>query len=156
MSVGFETLGDLISELYVTTEGGHHTADIGGSIHISPDEEVTVTIRFKDPDGLNSWKQNPEVTRVDLIMGEVTGPVSDRDTDTNPTTKVIERFTSADWKKDGEYREITYTITGLDTESYLRIRGTNSEELEPEKDAVGESPWDELWFYSNPIFIDIE
>jgi hypothetical protein len=38
----------------------------------------------------------------------------------------------------------------------MRIRGTNSTELEPEEDEKGESPWDELWFYSNPIFIDVE
>lgn len=152
----FVTLGDLISELYVTVEAGHHTAEIGGSVHKSASEEVTVTIRFKDPEANNAWEQNPEVSRVDLITGEVTGPVTDRDSDTNPTTKVLARFTKKDWEKKGEYNEITYTISDMKTASYLRIRGTNSEELEPEEDPAGENPWDELWFYSNPIFIDIE
>jgi hypothetical protein len=152
----FVTLGDLISELYVRVEGGHHTADIGGAIHIAKGEDVTVTIRFKDPDTLNSWKQNPEVTRVDLIMGEVRGPVSNRNSDNNPTTQVIARFTESDWAVNSAYREITYTISELGKESYIRIRGTNSNELEPQEDERGESPWDELWFYSNPIFIDVE
>ncbi len=152
----FVTLGDLISELYVQAEGGHHTADIGGAIHMEAGEDVEVTIRFKDPDGMNSWEQNPKVTRVDLIMGEITGPVEDRDSDTNPTTKVIARFTADDWVTDGEYKVITYTIPEVGTDSYIRIRGTNSEELEPEEDPVGESPWTELWFYSNPVFIELE
>jgi hypothetical protein len=152
----FVTLGDLISELYVQVEGGHHSADIGGKIHIAHGEDVRVTIRFKDPDTLNSWKQNPEVTRVDLIMGEVRGPVTDRNSDNNLTTQVIARFTDSDWKINGAYTEITYTISELGKESYIRIRGTNSNELEPQKDKKGESPWDELWFYSNPIFIDVE
>ena len=152
----FVTLGDLISELYVRVEGGHHTADIGGKIHIVKGDDVTVTIRFKDPDTLNSWKQNPKVTRVDLIMGEVSGPVADRNSDRNPTTQVIARFTEFDWTVNGSFREITYTISKLRKESYIRIRGTNSNELEPKEDGKGESPWDELWFYSNPIFIDIE
>ena len=151
----FVTLGDLISELYVHVEGGHHSANIGGAIHISPNEEVTVTIRFRDPDSTNSWNQNPSVSRVDLIMGEITGPVTDRDTDSNPTTRVVARFTETDWKTDGEFREITYLISGLETPSYVRIRGTNSKEAEPEEDEVGENPWDELWFYSNPVFIDV-
>jgi hypothetical protein len=152
----FVTLGDLISELYVRIESGQHTADIGGEIHIAPGEDVTVTIRFKDPDTLNSWGQNPEVTRVDLIMGEITGLATDRDSDNNPSTKVIARFTPSDWTVNGEFRELTYTISDLDKESYIRIRGTNSKELEPKEDERGESPWDELWFYANPIFIDVE
>ncbi len=152
----FVTLGDLISELSVKVEGGHHSANIGGAIHIAKGEDVTVTIRFKDPDTLNSWKQNPEVTRVDLIMGEVKGPVANRDSDNNPTTQVIERFTESDWTIKGAYTEITYTIPKLRKESYVRLRGTNSKELEPQEDEKGESPWNELWFYSNPIFIDID
>lgn len=152
----FVTLGDLISELYVRVEGGHHTADIGGTIHINKGENVTVTVRFKDPEILNSWKQNPKVTRVDLILGEVIGPVKDRNSDNNPNTRVIERFTESDWIINGAYTEITYTIPKLGKESYVRVRGTNSNELEPQEDEKGESPWDALWFYSNPIFVDIE
>ena len=152
----FVTLGDLISELSVKVEGGHHTANIGGAIHIAKGEDVRVTIRFKDPDTLNSWKQNPKVTRVDLIIGEVIGPVTNRDSDNNPTTQVIERFTESNWSVNGEYREITYTISKIKKERYIRVRGTNSNELEPQEDKKSESPWDELWFYSNPVFIDIE
>lgn len=151
----FVTLGDLISELDITVSVGHHTAYIGGSIHIEPGEDIDVTIRFKDPDNLNAWKQNPIVSRVDLIIGEITGPVTDRDASTNPTTRVLERFTKNDWVVDGEYRLITYTIKNLNKESYLRVRGTNGDELEPEEDARGESPWKDLWFYSNPLFIEI-
>ena len=134
----------------------HNTAVIGGAIHLAKGEDVTVTIRFKDPDTLNSWRQNPKVTRVDLIMGEVIGPVSNRNSDNNPTTAVIKRFTESNWTVNGAFKEITYTISKLRKDSYVRIRGTNSNELEPKEDEKGESPWDELWFYSNPIFIDVE
>ena len=42
----------------------------------------------------------------------------------------------------------------LDGPSYLRVRGTNvATELEPEPDELGEDPWADLWFYSNPVFI---
>ncbi len=152
----FVTLGDLISELYVQVEGGHHTAGIGGEMHIAPREVATVTIRFKDPDTLNSWKENPKVSRVDLILGEVNGPVINQNSDSNPTTKVIARFTDSDWTVNGAFKEIRYKIANLDKNSYIRIRGTNSNELEPQEDEKSESPWSELWFYSNPIFIDVE
>ena len=83
----FVTLGDLISELYVTA--GESTS-IGGNLSIEKGDDVTVTIRFLDPDTLNPWDQNPSVRRVDLIMGKVTGPVKEknRDQDTNKSTKV--------------------------------------------------------------------
>jgi hypothetical protein len=39
---------------------------------------------------------------------------------------------------------------------YIRIRGTNTNELEPEKDPPAENPFTDLWFYSNPIFVTVD
>lgn len=152
----FVTLGDLISQLYVTAGNASDEADIGETLMIEPGNDVEVTIRFLDPDTLNAGGQNPSVQRVDLIIGEITGPVTDRSTDTNPTTIVESRFSEGDWETDGHYHEITYVLENVDTDSYLRIRGTNSEELEPKEDPAGEDPWSDLWFYSNPIFLEVE
>lgn len=152
----FVTLGDLISELYVTVWAGQQSAQIGSSVDVAKGEDLTVTIRFKDPDTLNAWKQNPQVTRIDLIMGEISGPVNKRNSDHNPTTKVIARFDESDWMVQRGYKELTYVIRKLEKPGYIRIRGTNSDELEPLEDAIGENPWDGLWFYSNPIFMDVK
>ena len=89
-------------------------------------------------------------------MGKVSGPVKKRDADSNKSTKVIARFTADDWTKDGDYTVITHTIKNVKSDSYIRVRGTNGEELEPEPDPTGEDPWSDLWFYSNPIFIGLE
>ena len=150
----FVTLGDLISELYVTA---NESAHIGDALSIEKGTDVTVTIRFLDPDTLNPWDQNPSVRRVDLISGKITGPVKEkhRDKDDNKSTKVIARFTEADWTKDGDYSVITYTLENVRSDSYIRVRGTNGDELEPEPDPTGEDPWSDLWFYSNPIFIEL-
>lgn len=152
----FVTLGDLISELYVTAGNTSEEASIGGTITVEQGDEVEITIRFLDPEAVNAGNQNPTVSRVDLIVGEVTGPVTDRMTDTNPTTRVESRFTEDDWDTEGYYKVITYMLEEIDTNSYIRIRGTNGEELEPSEDPAGEDPWTDLWFYSNPIFIDVE
>ena len=37
---------------------------------------------------------------------------------------------------------------------YVRIRGTNTQDAEPPMDIAGENPWSDLWFYSNPIFVE--
>jgi hypothetical protein len=151
----FVTTGDLISELYVTAEAGAEEASIGGSLPLSGSADVTVTIRLRDPNNSNHHGDNPSVERVDLIVGDITGPVEDRSQDTNPSTRVVERFTADDWTTEGEYRTVTYTLEDVHHSSYLRVRGTNTDEPEPEADPMGEDPWTDLWFYSNPVFIEI-
>lgn len=149
----FVTTGDLISELWITAEIDGASARIGDALEIPAGSDVTVTIRFRDPSGANHRGETPSVMRVDLIAGEVHGPVEDRSTDTNPTTRVVERFGSDAWETDGEYSSITYVMEAVGHDSYIRVRGTNTDEMEPSLDPDGEDPWSDLWFYSNPIFI---
>jgi hypothetical protein len=154
----FVTTGDLISELYVTAEArskGSAKASIGGSLALPAESDVKVTIRVREPRTPNAHGDRPRVARVDLIMGEITGPVADRTQATNPTTHVVKRFTSADWKRKGEYLTMTYTLRDVHHASYIRVRGTNTAELEPQPDPRGEDPWTDLWFYSNPTFLEI-
>jgi hypothetical protein len=50
---------------------------------------------------------------------------------------------------------VRHTWEGVTGNAYLRVRGTNGRELEPEPDPRGEDPWADLWFYSNPIFVQV-
>lgn len=150
----FVTTGDLVSELFVTVSLDSSTAGIGGELTVPPGSEVSVTVRFLDPAGKNHREESPAVERVDLITGEVTGNHSDPDTNHNPTTRVMERVTSEGWARDGEYSVITTKMT-VNSDMYFRVRGTNTDELEPEVDPPNEYPWQDLWFYSNPVFISV-
>lgn len=152
----FVTAGDLISELFLTAEAGGQEASIGGSLPLAGRDDVTVTIRLRDPSGSNHHGDDPSVACVDLIAGEMTGRLEDPTQDTNPTTRVVKRFTDGDWTKDGEYLTMSYTLEDVHHSSYVRVRGTNTEALEPEIDPQGEDPWSDLWFYSNPIFIELQ
>jgi hypothetical protein len=150
----FVTTGDLLSELYVTVSAGDARASIGGTLEVDRGAEVEVTVRFLDPVGPNHNGDDPSVQRVDLIVGLVTGPVEDRSADTNPTTRVEARWGADEWTVDGVYRTITHTMSAP-ADLYVRVRGTNGTELEPEPDPRGENPWTDLWFYSNPIFVSV-
>ncbi|QXD23246.1 phosphoesterase [Opitutia bacterium ISCC 51] len=152
----FVTLGDLISELQVTASSGGESSEIGGTLEVTSGADVEVTIRFLDPSTLNAGEQNPSVARVDLITGQVNGHLSDRSTDTNPSTKVVTRFSEKVWRNEGPYRVMSYRLENINSNSYIRIRGTNGQELEPEQDPLGEDPWSDLWFYSNPIFVEVK
>lgn len=151
----FVTLGDLVSEVWVTATSGTESAETGGTLQIEAGADVTVTIRVRDPDGENHRGERPEVSRVDLIRGDVTGPVSDRNNDRNPTTRVAHRFDSGEWEREGEMIEMSFVVSDVVQPIYLRVRGTNGSELEPEPDPRGEDPWSDLWFYSNPIFVEV-
>jgi len=149
----FVTTGDLISELYVSAEYDGKSAGIGEELTVPPGADVQVTIRFRDPDGRNSHGEDPSVSRVDLILGEVSDRALDHESDMNPSTRVLERFDRDRWRAVGGYRVIHYTLTDLHVPVYLRVRGTSGVELEPVPDTPGEDPWRDLWFYSNPMFI---
>ncbi|HDZ09998.1 phosphoesterase [Pseudohongiella sp.] len=152
----FVTTGDLISELYVTAESAGEQAHIGGTLSVPAGQAVTITIRFLDPDSDNHHGDNPAVTRIDLIAGEMHGHVSDPATDTHEHTEVVARFTEADWTIAGDYREVSYHFDSLPADHYIRVRGTNTAQLEPELDPRGEDPWSDLWFYANPIRFHVE
>jgi hypothetical protein len=155
----FVTTGDLIEELYVTVTDQEKTfsASIGDRVLSDRPDGLTVTIRFKDPQTSNYNGENPEVNRVDLIMGELGRSAKTLTDDTNLSTRVIYRFNSSQWQSievnGEEYREVSYQLPPLKGSSYIRVRGTNSSEQEPTPDARGEDPWSDLWFYSNPIRI---
>lgn len=151
----FVTTGDLISELWVTAASPATAtlASIGGTLTVAPADEVRVTVRVLDPPGPNHRGQHPALARVDLIVGEIQGPVADASQDTNPTAAVARRFGPDDWRRDGQYWTMEQTLPASAVSRYIRVRGTSTNEMEPEIDPRGEDPWSDLWFYSNPIFL---
>ncbi|WP_300577201.1 phosphoesterase [Phenylobacterium sp.] len=151
----FVTTGDLVSELDVSAQAGAERAEIGGTLKVAPGGDVVVTIRLRDPATVNAAGRTPQVARIDLIVGDVTGPAADRDAAVNPSTRVAQRFTAADWRRDGEEIVVTHTLSGLSGDAYVRVRGTSGGELEPTPDPKGEDPWSDLWFYGNPIFLEM-
>lgn len=151
----FVSLGDLVTGLFVTVRGAGAEAGIGGTLEIPATGPVEVEIRWLDPETPNSHGDRPGVSRVDLILGQVTGPVADRTSDRNPTARVAARFDSRQWRQEGAWRSVTWRMDRVEGDLYLRVRGTNGRELEPTLDPRGEDPWSDLWFYSNPVFVKV-
>jgi hypothetical protein len=149
----FVTTGDLISEMTVNVSDGKNMAGIGEELNPAPGSNVDVTITIRDPNTDNHHGDNPRVSRVDLIVGKVSGRVTDKSLDTNDSTVVVKRFTKKDWQRQGEFLTMTHRLNNVTTSIYVRVRGTSTDELEPEPDPPGEDPWQDLWFYANPIFI---
>ena len=151
----FVATGDLIAELTLEARSGSRVTGIGGELVVGAGDEVFVEISVRDPSAKNANGDDPSVRRVDLILGEVTGPVADPAADRNATTRVLQRFGRREWRREGDTLEMTASLGEVTKNLYLRIRGTNTEEPEPEVDPAGEDPWSDLWFYSNPIFVKV-
>ncbi|PSW21760.1 S-layer protein [Photobacterium sanctipauli] len=186
----FSTYGDIINALDFNVSNQNSTAYMGSDLNVSQGEEVTITIRFKSPESNNyeyevgsgqTGGMKPFVHHVDLIAGDVYQKAEpgtpEYDQATNPTTKVIARFTQDDWTVDDEgFATMTFSFTA-EKDQYFRLRGTNlapntpyqtDENGNPLPDelvniddhqsrfnAINDRNYYDLWFYSNPIFVVI-
>lgn len=152
----FVTTGDLIRQLDVTVTTGQRSspvsaASMGGTLAMSGGDEVDVIIRFRPARTPNAFGQLPKVDHVDLIAGGASGVEGDA----NGSTRIIRRFTTRDFRVDGDDLVVSHQMKVPKGTIYLRVRGTNTQQGEPEPDVAGEDPRRDLWFYSNPIYLSV-
>jgi hypothetical protein len=158
----FISEGDLIDELeFTASAGGDEDVTMGETLTVTEGEEVTVTVRFRDPTGanfcpytddnpsllqidINQPLNMPEVHHVDVISGTIHGYIDPSDPEyTNPLEPTAGIYTSVDRadmtdEGDGWYSfSFTYTAE-LGGSRYFRLRGTNIPQNTPwETDADG-------------------
>ena len=150
----FVTTGDLINSLDVQlSSSGQHkvSASMGETLVKADSSTLQLTLAIKQSDLANANGDLPRLERIDVIMGAV-NPEIEKFGDNNPTTEVIKRIDKKDFKWRSDTLELTLTLPKKFEHSYVRLRGTNTQEIEPLVDKTNESPWQDLWFYSNPIF----
>ncbi|MEV6863726.1 CehA/McbA family metallohydrolase [Streptosporangium subroseum] len=158
--------GGLISGLVVRareTGRGQGGVTLGDSLSIRKGARVELTIEITLANQPNWAQFVPTLAHVDVIQGDVTGPVSDRDAFITPTTKVVKSFEVG--KNSGTVK-FTYQLGSVDRPVYVRLRGSDGNRSAagllgasvdpsgPQIDVFGDAdPWKDLWFYSNPIWI---
>lgn len=140
------------------TEGDTRGVTIGGRTFVRRGTDVEVTIEVTPAAGPNYHDFVPKLAKVDLIAGPVTGPASDPDVFAAPATKVVKTY-EVSRNARGPVR-FTHVFKGVDRPFYLRLRGSDGNRLTPDggpvMDIGGDAdPWSDLWFYANPVFIDV-
>jgi hypothetical protein len=161
--------GDLIAglDIHLRAEGNRgrqHEATLGENLQVKAGTEVKLTINIDLADRVNYAALLPELARVDLIIGKVTGPTDDPDTLYAPETRVVKS-----WDTSNETGSVSLTyVFKIEHDMYLRVRGTDGKRSQPgflgadvdpagpAIDVVGDvNPWEDLWFYTNPIFASV-
>jgi hypothetical protein len=156
--------GRLIDGIDVRLRSSNGAAvTLGGALRVKRGSrarlEVTVSLASKP-----NWAQFvPKLARVDVIQGNVTGPVSDRDTLSTPGTKVVQSYEPQAGKAALTF---SYELGQVDQPVFLRLRGSdgnrsapgyfgaNVDPAGPAMDVLGNAdPWTDLWFYTNPLWV---
>jgi hypothetical protein len=185
----FSVYGDLINALDFNLASKDDRKEMGGEMKVVAGDKVTITIRFKTPAKNNYEKPvdsgtpagvKPVVDHVDLIAGDVGAKAAPGSAAysvaTNASTRVVKRFTAADWKVDADgYYSVTYETT-IGKNQYFRLRGTNlgvdvagltanGEPLADQRTGttdntqrfndINDRNYRSLWFYSNPVFVTL-
>jgi hypothetical protein len=189
-------------------------ATMGGELTVAPGEDVLITLYVRDPSGTNHSPYSfnnpsllqvgieqpvnePKLAHVELITGKVTGPIAAANCGEDPsadycnplapeTTRIAKQWVDGDWSGRGTWKRMRYTIEGIDSDMYVRARGSNIPPGTPnERDADGNplsdklsdnipcgdpacpahvsglltadlEAWADIWFHANPIFIKVE
>ncbi|MFD5317811.1 PHP domain-containing protein [Streptomyces sp. NPDC127098] len=155
--------GGLISGLNAQLRGGGQSVTLGGSLSVRRGTDVTLTLEIALANGPNWAQFVPKLARVDVIRGEVTGPVSDKDVFHTPDTRVAKSF---EVNKSTGSVTLEYRLGRVDRPFFLRVRGTDGNRTQvglngaavdpngPALDVLGDAdPWRDLWFYSNPVWV---
>lgn len=137
----FLTAGDIINALEFTAQSTGNKVAMGGELKAQRGKNIVLKIRFKSP-AVNNNGDTPVVDHIDLIAGDITGKIQPTDPQytnaTNPSTRVIKRFSAVDWaqKDENGWNVITCPIKFQDISNetdqakwkgvYFRLRGTNN------------------------------
>ncbi len=136
---------------------------LGGALITRKGRSLELVVRITAQTMPNWANFVPALNRVDVIQGGVTGPVTDRDTFTTPSTKVVRQWDTSG--RRGTF-ELVYPLGKVEAPFYVRVRGTDGNRSQPgylgaaidpagpQLDVVGDAdPWVDLWFYTNPIWV---
>jgi hypothetical protein len=155
--------GGLLSGLELYVHDGRHVAPMGSTLLCSPGADVEVVLRVCPAISKNLAGRMPTVHHIDLIVGEIQGPVGERDRDAlaNPTARVVAQLPLAAGQRrkpgalpgQGPWIEYRHRLSRVSGSFYVRVRGTNSDLVEPRLDPLGVDPFSDLWFYSNPVMV---
>jgi hypothetical protein len=158
--------GSLLDSLDVTVRrsGSHDPGfPLGSVIRARRGDRLQLVIEGQKASRPNWAQFVPALAKVDVIRGSVTGTAADRDSFHTPDSAVVKTF---DVTSSGPTFKLSLDLGRVSEPCYLRVRGSDGKRLTvgingaavdpsgPAADVMGDAdPWDDLWFYTNPIWV---
>jgi hypothetical protein len=155
--------GGLVDGVDVRLRSGSDWVTLGETLFAPRGQNVELVMTITPAD-LPNWAQFvPQLNRVDVIRGSVTGPATDRDAFSAPDTRVVQSFDTSGYTDKFTIRS---KLGRVEEPFYVRFRGTDGNRAQvglggmavdpvgPAMDVLGSSdPWADLWFYANPMWV---
>lgn len=143
----FTVTGDLINALELRVVGSDVSGVLGSTVELAAAHPMQVEARVRQPTSANANGQNPVLKRIELIVGG-------RDED--GSLQMQRRgFDATTWILEGEWIVVRWSLPVPSQGGFVRVRGNNTGAVEALLDEPREDPWEDLWFYSNPIFFSV-
>lgn len=146
----FAVTGDLIDalELSVSVPGQDtRVATMGQALAVAAGTPMRIRLGVRVPAGANANGQRPALHHVEVIVGQAG--------DGGVPLMQSRRFDAAELRREGDWLHLAWDLPAPATDGFIRVRGTSTAEDAPLPDVAGEDPWQDLWFYSNPVFIEV-
>jgi hypothetical protein len=146
----FAVTGDLIDALELTVHADRdadRTATMGGTLVMQAGATMRVELRIRQPSQPNFNGQRPVLDHIELVVGTGDGD--------GGTQMEVKRFGDGEWKSEGRWLSMSWELPAPRHGGFVRARGTNTSEAAPVADVPGEDPWQDLWFYSSPVFVAV-
>ena len=146
----FAVTGDLIDAMELTVHAvrdAEQSAGMGGTLILPAEDMMRVELRVRQPAQPNFHGQQPALDHIELIVGTSGGQAGPQ--------MQAKRFGAGEWKSEGAWRSLSWELPVPPHGGFVRVRGSNTSEIAPSADTPREDPWQDLWFYSNPVFVEI-
>jgi hypothetical protein len=144
----FAVTGDLIDTLELTVRdigASARVATLGDTLALPADATMRIELRVRQPNRPNTHGERPTLAQMELIVGT---PGDD-----GAPVMQTRRWRADTWRRDGDWHVATWELAVPARGAFVRARGSNTTEATPLADVPGEDPWQDLWFYSNPVFV---
>ncbi len=143
----FAVTGDLIDRLELRVGDGGQDATLGDTLRVARDGTLQISLRVRVPKVENANGDLPALKLVELIVG---GKGSD-----GQLQMQSRHFAASDWQRDGDWISVQWTLPAPAQGGFVRARGNSTGERVALADIPGEDPWQDLWFHSNPVFVQV-
>jgi hypothetical protein len=146
----FAVTGNLIDRLDLRVHAVNQpsrSATLGGTLTMDAGALMRIELRVRQPTQPNTHGDHPALAQMELIVG----------TSGNDGSPVMQtrHVRAGAWHREGDWHVVTWDLPVPARGAFVRARGSSTQEARPLADVPGEDPWQDLWFYSNPVFVDI-